>query len=218
MSSKAVLTFIDTVIQHYPPYRWDEEQEKAWVSTMARELSGFSEDVLDRAIKEMIRTRKDRRIPLVPECLSACHDAKRWIDAEKRNGQLPIEQEGVPSSWAEHTNERKKLALDILRSPVGRQAAQEGWIGALDEYVRKNAKMPPPSEFGALKRKAKEFDEAYALCVRGVAEIETWVPKDKRAEMIRCREEMLKVCEGIGAKLLREREALVDRVLHGVVG
>jgi hypothetical protein len=29
---------------------------------------------------------------------------------------------------------------------------------------------------------------------------------------------MLKVCEGIGAKLLREREELVDRVLHGVVG
>ena len=197
MSTKAVLTFIDTVIQHYPPYRWDEEQEKAWVNTMVRELGGFSEDVLNRAIKEMIRTRKDRRIPLVPECLSACHDARRWIDAEKNKGQLPMGEK--PSSGLDWTGDRLKLATDLCMSPMGREAAKEGWVQQLHDFARKNSRLPQPGEIGALKREAKAFDEAYARCVKG-----GWPQAEK--------------LERLGAMMLKRREDLVDRVLHGVVG
>ena len=197
MSTKAVLTFIDTVIQHYPPFRWDEEQEKAWVNIMVRELGGFSEAVLERAIKEMIRTRKDRRIPIVPECLSACHDARRWIDAEKNKAQLPM---GVKPAASHDWDARTKLAMDLCKTPQGRQAAQEGWIQQLYDYCRKKGAAPTaPAEIAELKREAKLFDEAYARCVKGGWPYAAGLEK-------------------LGAKILKSREDLVDRVLHGVVG
>jgi hypothetical protein len=170
VSSKAVTQFVDGVLQHYPPFRWDESQERSWMDTLIRELSGFSDPVLTRAIGEMIRTRKDRRIPLVSECIDYCLDARRWLDAEKGKGQLSTGPAPANASFLDWTEDAFKLSRDLMSGPMGLQAAKEGWIGCLDEYCRKFKRLPPVGEIEGpegLKRKAKEFDETYAECVRG---------------------------------------------------
>ncbi len=191
MTAKAVLTFIDTVLQHYPPFRWEEEQQKAWVGTMVRELSGFSDAVLDRAIREMVRTRKDRRIPLVPECLDACSEARRWLDAEKGKGQLSAGAAPVGSGPMDWNEDAFKFSRDVMSGPMGLQAAKEGWIGCLDAYIRRNRRAPSAGEIPALKRQAMEFDETYAMCIRGgIHDVARWV--------------------GLGEDILQRRNKLID--------
>jgi len=165
MSAEACKAFADAVIQHFPPYQWDEAQTRSWVASMVRELGGFPAEALERARDQMIRTRKDRRMPLVAECVWACIDAKKWIDAEKRRGQLPIER--VHGSGFEWTAERMRLAYDLIRSPMGKEAAKSNWVLALWNFIRLQQRLPQPAEVKELCKEADEFDEQYAKCVRG---------------------------------------------------
>lgn len=168
MTSRAPIpTFIAAVIQHFPPFRWDTEQEKAWAKTLEKELSSFPDAVLSRAIGEMIRTRKDRRIPLVSEVIDYCLDARRWLDAEKGKGQLSAGPAPANQSFLDWTEDAFKLSRDLMSGPMGLQAAKEGWIGCLDAYCRKFKRLPPAGEIPTLQRQAKEFDETFDKCVRG---------------------------------------------------
>jgi hypothetical protein len=167
MSSKAVTQFVDAVLQHFPPYRWDESQERSWMDTLIRELAGFSDAVLARAMSELVRTRKDRRIPLVSECIDACLDAKRWFDAEKGKGQLSSGPAPANQSFLDWTEDAFKLSRDLMSGPMGLQAAKEGWIGCLDAYCRKFKRLPPAGEIPTLQRQAREFNETFDKCVRG---------------------------------------------------
>lgn len=195
MSQNAVSKFIDAMLLHYPPFRWDEEQEKSWSKTMVVELRGFGAAVLEKAATTMIRTRKDRRTPLVAECVQACVEARRWLDIEKGASELPIDEKQTTGEW---TADRFKLANDLIRTPLGREAAKGGWIGALHGFARRNARAPVGPEIQACKQSAKEFDAAYKLCVQG-----GW----PYAHML----------ERLGAAMLKRREKLSDMVLHGVV-
>jgi hypothetical protein len=166
VSNRAIEGFVDAMIMHFPPFRWDEAEEGAWAATLTKELSGFDEAIINRARSEMVRTRKDRRTPLVSDCINACLEARRWIEAEKNKGQLAVSHEPTVT-YFDWTNDRKKLALDLMRAPIGLQAAKGGWIGVLDEFCRKNARLPTEKEIPALQRTAKEVDAAYEDCVRG---------------------------------------------------
>lgn len=192
------VSFISTLILHFPVRHDSQEKEKAWTLALVRELRGFSPDVLQGACESIIRNRKDRRFPLLAECRSACVEAQRWLDMEKNKGDL-IKSSQPAGSHLDWTADRLKLATDLCMSPMGRQAAKEGWIQQLHDFARRNSRLPQPNEIGALKREAKLFDEAYAKCVKG-----GW----PQAEEL----------ERLGALMLKRREDLVDRVLHGVVG
>lgn len=165
--SKPVIKFIETVLQHFPPYRWDEAQEKAWAATMVQELSGFSDAVLNRAIGELVRTRKNRQIPLVSECLTACAEARRWLDAETSHKLLPTTQD-AGFRYPEWAYSRIALADDLVcgrkGSPhIGQEAARENfWILQLHDFCRQEQRLPNDKEIANLKRKARETDEVFS--------------------------------------------------------
>lgn len=194
MSADAALSFIDLVMQHYPPFRWDEEQEKAWATTMVREIGGFSDEVITKAIETMVRTRKERRTPLVSECIEACLDARKWIEGEKRSASLPFE--GHTTANLDWTGDRLKLASELVTSAMGKQASKEGWVGALWSFARRNSRLPQPGkEVDECKKTAKEFDEAYAICVRN--------PHNPLTAAL----------ERLGAEMIKRRKLTEDRVL-----
>lgn len=210
MSDKAVLNFIDTVLLHFPPFRWEEDQEKGWVKTMIQELKGFADDVLNRAVSEMVRTRRDRKIPLVSECIHACLDARRWIEARDNAGKLPIEGKSE-SSHLDWTAERKKLAYDLIQGVMGKQAAKEGWIDALFSFIRRERRLPQPNEIASVKAAAKGLDDAHAFCVRKMSDDPDGKSNFRQLAF------PARALEALGASMLRKRAELTDLVLHGVV-
>ena len=192
--SQNVSKFISDLTVHFGLKHDRPEHETSWLLSMAKELRGFDAPTLARAAEEIIRHRTDRRFPLPADCRKACLEARKWVEADRRFAALPMQPQTTEMQWWE----RERLADDLVMCPAGRQAAQEGWIGCLHASAVKTGKLPPASEFGALKRQAKEFDQAYSLCVRG-----GWPQAHE--------------FQKLGAAMLKRRQALVDRVLHGVV-
>ena len=192
--SQAVSSFLSNLMVHFPFRHENEERETAWVTSMVRELRGFDPSTLDKAAEEIIRHRTDRRFPLPSDCRKACLDAKKWIEAERRSSTLPIATPTSEMQW----DARQRLADDLVQCPLGKQAANEGWIGAMHAYAVKYGRLPTGGDIARCKSDAKEFDAAYALCIRG-----GW---PQAGEL-----------QKLGASMLKRRQALVDRVLHGVV-
>lgn len=87
----------------------------------------------------------------------------------------------VPTQWppghsGDHRDERKtetgrmhtELAYKLIRTEMGRQAAREGWILGLFDFIETRGRMPKGEpEVWTLRESAKGLDEAYDECVRG---------------------------------------------------
>ncbi len=222
MSKEAVGKFVSAVLQHFPPFRWEEHQEKAWAETMVRELGGFSSEVVEHAAREIVRTRKKPQTPLVAECIDVCLDAKKWLDAKNNAGQLSLTAATADpylKDWRED-DFANEIALN-RKNPLCVQAAKDGWIGTLHTFVRKQRRMPSAtdktiyrksikapeqvvSEIEWCKREAKDFDEAYAVAVRGNDD------KDRRPAGA-----MRALVSNVGDAMLKRRNELADCVLRG---
>jgi hypothetical protein len=167
MIIKSASDFVNSVVQIWPPFRWDEVQEKAWTQLMVRNLSGFSSAVLNRAFQDMVSKRKETRIPTPAECIAACSEAKRWLEMDANDGKLPGLREDTKSN--EWSTERQRLAYDLVHSAMGKQAAADDpcWVMALWDFCRKNQQAPAGHEIEQCKQSARGFDEAYRDALRG---------------------------------------------------
>ena len=159
--SQAVGSFITSVMMHFPFRHDSPEKEAEWTASMVRNLRGYAGDVLKKAAQRIIDTRTDRRFPLPSECKNVCEDIHR-VD---KLTSLPVEP--PPSKYAEWSESRIKLADDLIASEIGRQAARDGWVLSLHDFVRQQMRLPSASEIGRVKAGARGFDEAYEICLRG---------------------------------------------------
>jgi hypothetical protein len=208
MASEATVDkFIKTILQIWPPYRWEDKQEKDWIGIVATKISGFSDQILERALSEIVGKRDDRRTPLPAEVISACVEAKRWLDVENGQKVLPtINDDALSSKHPEWAPSRISLADDLVcgkngSAEVGRQAAKDHyWILQLHDFCRVNTRLPSDTEIAALKRQAKETDDAFAKFTRDGKQ--QWA-----------------VDRGLWAiqVVTDKRSQLCDMVLHGVV-
>jgi hypothetical protein len=208
MASEATVDkFIKTILQIWPPYRWEDKQEKDWIGIVATKISGFSDQILERALSEIVGKRDDRRTPLPAEVISACVEAKRWLDVENGQKVLPtINDDALSSKHPEWAPSRISLADDLVcgkngSAEVGRQAAKDHyWILQLHDFCRVNTRLPSDTEIAALKRQAKETDDEFAKFTRDGKQ--QWA-----------------VDRGLWAiqVVSDKRNQLCDMVLHGVV-
>lgn len=203
MSTKGVLKFIDDLSVNFSFRRdWDEEREKNWSTLMVRELGGFNDEVLSRACREIILTRGKRSneqwMPTIAECVKACRDAQFLVDGEKNSGRLHLGSGPLEKKFAVWSDERRRLADQLVMTEQGRRAAKEGWIRPLHDFIRENARVPTEREEASVKAAARDFTTAYEKTVRG-----GW--PQARA-----------LCE-LGEKMVRRGDELADMVLHGVV-
>ena len=165
MSHEAITEFAEKMLTRFPPFRqWEDYQEKAWADDLVTELAGFSAEVIRRAQRDMIRTRKPHqpRPPMVSECVAACVEARRWVQAQENEGKLPAFQR-PDDEWS---TERWRLAHELKQSALGRQAAREGWIHSFVHFCRKHQRHPAGPEIEQCKRDSAGIEEIYAKAMR----------------------------------------------------
>ncbi len=106
----------------------------------ARALSQYNGEVLQRAADGMLAARSQRKFPLLAECLDACRSAQDEIAGEaKRENDDQRQTAKSKDPWSP---ERIKLANGMMRSDLGRQAAEEGWIISMHDFCREQGRLP----------------------------------------------------------------------------
>lgn len=192
--SDAVSKFIAVVGLHFPRPKFadDETMETAWMASMRRALEGYDDAVLAAAAERIICTRKPKRdgrfFPVPSECTEACE----YVCKLKEALATPL-LAAPPSNRYEW---RYKLADELILTPLGKQAGDEGWLLALHDFIRAHGRLPTqPWEITKCKASANGFDEAYETVLRGEGGVAN------------------AALERLGASMLARREAYREKVL-----
>jgi hypothetical protein len=160
--SQAVASFVTKLITHFPVKHESQLAEQEWMGSMVRNLRGYSASCLEAAAQKLIDTRTDRRFPLPAECKKVCDEFASREHQERQAQSLQVDR--PPPVYSDS---RIRLADDLIQTPMGREAAREGWIGSLHDFARENARLPTGSEIARVKAGARSFDEGAEIVARG---------------------------------------------------
>lgn len=195
----AVANFIEALLVHYPVKHDNEEREDAWVDSMIAALKQYPASVLQEVAQHIIRHRKYRNFPLLSEVMDACDNVEAKREAEKRRATLPAFRPPVtdlPGDW-------EVFANTLLKTPLGRQAAKEGWVRSYWDFCRNNRRAPAAAhEIERCKRETREFDQTYQALLRGDVNVDPSARPMllKIADsMLSKRQELAEIANGRGA-------------------
>lgn len=177
-----ISAFISDLAVHYTTPKYDDPKDRQrWLKSFVVELRGASPEVLKRAAQLIINSRKNRYFPLVADCRQAVREAAELVKFEQRLQTLPTLRQALGDEWSQ---ERRDLADQLIKSGLGKEAANDGWILALWDFCRRFQRLPDDQRYEArnakeaedfagcselkfCKRAACGFDEAYQQCLRG---------------------------------------------------
>lgn len=181
-SDKAISGFITALRVHFTTWEFAaraneseveaetrRDREKAWMTSIMKTLLPYSDEVVATAAGKIVATRKDRKFPLPVEINKALADAAG--DAKRQALQIPaasnrLDQERV-SRLALWDEDRIKLAKILIKGEMGREASYGGWVNALYEFARNNARLPNEYEIAKVKQACDDLEWAYAASVAG---------------------------------------------------
>lgn len=190
--SSAVAKFVSKVAVHFPPPKFAGEAEEAeWMGSIVASLKAYDEDVLRRAAQQIIDTRGlrdgEKWFPVPAAIRKVCADIK----AQDEMASLPLDKVPAASGKQDGGSHRYRTAYLLIDGPMGREAAQDGWVLPLFWWVVRNGSLPSPDRRGSfrtlersadggvhwetvscsevewVKRAARMGRDAYAECVRG---------------------------------------------------
>ena len=209
-TSDEVSDFITELENHFFPVKHNPESRRAaWMASFARELRGFSTQVLVEAARDLtLRRRKERYFPQLSECADACHKARKRFDLVAKASQVTAAKYD-PAKTDPYAPWRGEMADRLIIGDMGRRAVKEGWILMLHDFIWVNQRLPRNDEIPKLRAAIEGFEEAYSKCVAMVG----WKGKDPVGEL------------GLAGKLVEwgdsiiaKRAKLADRVENGVIG
>lgn len=153
---------IDPMVRMFGDYGTDDMD--LVIATYVRQFEAFDAAVLreawDRVVADFMPSRRQTWPPVA---LIRKH-AERVAEevAAKAERHAPKNQQD--SAWSP---DAFAAADRLIRSPMGRAAAREGWITQLHDYCRRARSLPDASAIAGLKREARLFDDAYGDVCRG---------------------------------------------------
>lgn len=136
----------------------DSVDPAAYLMEIANQIDRFSEADLEKAGDRIIANHRGRTFPTPGEIISAC------IDVRSSQSREVVPEGRKHIEWS---NARVDLADKLIATPMGRAAASEGWVLSLHDFIRTKGRLPEQGEIGAIKAKARGFDEAYAAVCAG---------------------------------------------------
>jgi len=164
------------------------EEEKMWFRSMDAVLAGYEPSVLATACFRIMRSRKDTRFPVPAEITAVCDEVLADRSREKLIPNAAEARDKAPA-W---TEERRRLADELVMCEMGRRAAREDWIGALHDFARREMRLPAPHEIAGVRRAAQDFDQHYDDVMRGGAAGEATAALARLGHTISARREQLR--------------------------
>jgi len=153
---------IEPMVRMFGEYGTDDAD--LVIATYVRQFEKFDAAVLreawDRTVADFMPSRRQTWPPVAlirkhAERVGEEHAAK----AERHRAPSHGDPAWSPEAFA--------AADRLIRSPMGREAAREGWITQLHDYGRRARSLPDASGVARLKREARLFEEAYGQICRG---------------------------------------------------
>ena len=195
--SRKVTEFITEIAAHFPPRHPDEATAKAWTESMFRELGGYEAEVLTNAARSILRKRKADRYRIFPtlgECIAACNDAIEWLRRSKAP-LLPVAS-GEGADWSA---DRIKLAYDLMRTGLGRQASKEGWNVSYWHFCRRNMRAPDkPHEIEQCRRDSAGIEDIQKRALNGECGPASQALAKWAGDILNKRIELSNVAHGLG--------------------
>lgn len=144
--STMVQDFVRRVGVHFPPPKLEGADVRDWMDGIRDVLVRHDEAIVERAARLIVATRKAPKVfPLPSEIEEAI---AKVIDTDRRASFVPGERKPITSDErydarnAAWRHDRQRLAVDLVNGPMGRKAAEEGWILSLWDYCRNNGSLP----------------------------------------------------------------------------
>lgn len=138
--------FVTKVLNHFPPpYTWTPEKKTSWSREVGSRLAGLGKDVLDQAFQILVDN--GGRTPEVKDINNAVKVAKTLVEGRKRSGRLDFsathdDVDRVLKDTEIPPDDRIERAELLINGPLGRRAADEGWINPLFHWVVKHGRLP----------------------------------------------------------------------------
>ncbi len=191
----------------YPPFRpWDDATLEAWTNVILEKVGQYTPEVRAKAFKSLTEVEHKNKPPQPATIFEHCREARRWSEEAKREADLPVAAETpIASDWLA----RQAFADQLVKCPLGLEAAKGGWISTLHSFAAKNRRLPTAAEQAACKREAKEHrEDIYPRCVRASSKVEEPAALPLNQTQMRW-----KILEKIGATMLARGEAKRAMVL-----
>lgn len=144
MSAIKAEEFARTALKLFPPYQWDGPQEDFWIDSVMENLAAFSDQVIERGLKDMVQKRRRRDgVPAVSDCIDYCSQARRWMELQEGKENLALGDKGHRADAdRKYSDERKVFAETLIVGPMGREAVRDGWIIALRDFAQRENRLP----------------------------------------------------------------------------
>lgn len=133
---------------------------EAFMAEVDRIAAGYGPDAQKLAGNMVIRATQQNWWPspgVIAEALDSASNS------------LAVKGDDKGPKYPDWTAGRQANANRLIRSPMGQQAAKEGWIGTLWDFARVEERLPQGAELSRCKRIAKEADAAAAEVYRVTA-------------------------------------------------
>lgn len=137
----------------------DTGDPMAWFAEVTRLVSGYSDAEQDRAFDLISRTYRGRTYPSVSVIVTACADAREFMNPPKPDAP----------KYPDWSSSAIAKADQLIRTDVGRILAKEGCALGLHDFLRKHGRLPTQGEISAIRAETRQFDEAYEKCISGAA-------------------------------------------------
>lgn len=134
------------------------------IATYVRQFEKFDAAVLREAWDRTVADFMPSRRQMWPAVALIRKHAERVAE----DMAAASERRSVPNQFSPEWSHAAFAAADrLIRSPMGREAAREGWISHLHDYCRRARSLPDASTVASMRRNARLFEESYTACCQG---------------------------------------------------
>lgn len=123
-----------------------------------RALSGNKDEVLNRAVDNILRKTKFRVWPTIGECVDAVRSAAGEMNENFRDRA----ERAFDEKYPEWSKEAFAIADRMVKCKLGKAALEQDWLLGLHEFIRNERRYPNGTEQREIIRITRKIDKIAA--------------------------------------------------------